>query len=168
MESNMIIQISIITIASLAISLTLTQLILRKARQRSAIEGRTLLSYAILFFSWVIVFTMINVRSLQVINEYLDNIYKTKTPASLADIVRTTIIFVGLANVWLIVCHLMSRTFSMVIMGQRDRVVEMDNDNYAFFLMNGALFVSVAYCLMPVFEMIVRLFFPTIEIPYYR
>ncbi len=168
MEQNKILIVAVVTIVSLVLSFTLTQVLLRKERANSIIDEKISLSYGILYTSWIIAFSLINSKSILIVNEYLDNIYKMNNTNSLIDISKTSIIFIGLANVWLLICYSVSKIFSIVFIGKRNQLIEATNNNHVFFLLYGFIFTSITYFLLPVFELILRTFFPTLEIPYYR
>lgn len=101
-------------------------------------------------------------------SEYIDTVYKTNSANHLAEIAKTSVLFIGLTNVWLILWYFITQAFSLLIAGKRTDVNEIENNHYTYFLMKGIVFIGFIYCLMPVFEMLLRTFLPTIEIPYYR
>lgn len=168
MDTTKIITLTVIGIIAIAISLTITQLFLRKAKSKLENEEKINLAYGILFLGWVISFSLLNVKSISIMSEYVDTIYKTNSANHLADISKTSVLFIGLTNFWLILWYLVTKAFSILIAGKRTDVNEIENNHYTYFLMKGVVFIGFVYCLMPVFEMLLRTFLPTIEIPYYR
>ena len=168
MDTTKIITLTIIGIIAMAISLTITQLFLRKAKTKSENEGKINLAFGILFLGWVISFSLLNVKSISIMSEYIDMVYKTNSANHLADIAKTSVLFIGLTNVWLILWYFITQAFSLLIAGKRTDVNEIENNHYTYFLMKGIVFIGFVCCLMPVFEMLLRTFLPTIEIPYYR
>lgn len=168
MDTTKIITLTVIGIIAMAISLTVTQLFLRKAKTKSENEGKINLAYGILFLGWVITFSLLNMKALSIMNEYIDTVYKTNSANHLADIAKSSVLFIGLTNVWLILWYFITQAFSLLIAGKRKDVNEIENNHYTYFLMKGIVFIGFISCLMPVFEMLLRTFLPTIEIPYYR
>lgn len=168
MDTTKIITLTVIGIIAIAISLTITQLFLRKAKSKLENEEKINLAYGILFLGWVISFSLLNMKSISIMSEYVDTIYKTNSANHLADISKTSVLFIGLTNFWLILWYLITKAFSILIAGKRTDVNEIENNHYTYFLMKGVVFIGFVYCLMPVFEMLLRTFLPTIEIPYYR
>ena len=168
MDTTKIITLTIIGIIAMAISLTVTQLFLRKAKSKSENEGKINLAYGILFLGWLISFSLLNVKSISIMSEYIDTIFKTNSANHLADITKTSVLFVGLTNVWLILWYFITQAFSLLIGGKRTDINEVENNHYTYFLMKGIVFIGFIYCLMPVFEILLRTFLPNIEIPYYR
>lgn len=168
MDTEKIITLTVIGIIAMAISLTVTQLLLRKEKAKSETEGRIKIAYGVLFFTWVASFSMLNGKVLTISNEYIDAIYKTKSATPLLNITKTNVLFIGLVNVWLILWHFMTKVLSTLFAGKRNDVTEMDNNHYIYFLVKGIVFIGFIYCLMPVFELLLRTFLPNIEIPFYR
>lgn len=168
MDTTKIITLTVIGIIAMAISLTVTQLFLRKAKSKSENEGKINLAYGILFLTWVIAFSLLNLKSISVMSEYIDTVYKTNSANHLAEIAKTSVLFIGLTNVWLILWYFITQAFSLLIAGKRTDVNEIENNHYTYFLMKGIVFIGFIYCLIPVFEMLLRTFLPNIEIPYYR
>lgn len=168
MDTTKIITLTVIGIIAIAISLTITQLFLRKAKSKLENEEKINLAYGILFLGWVISFSLLNVKSISIMSEYVDTVFKTNSANHLAEISKTSVLFIGLTNFWLILWYLITKAFSILIAGKRTDVNEIENNHYTYFLMKGVVFIGFVYCLMPVFEMLLRTFLPTIEIPYYR
>lgn len=168
MDTTKIIMLTLIGIIAMAISLTVTQLFLRKAKTKSENEGKINLAYGILFLGWVISFSLINVKSISIMSEFIDTVYKTNSANHMAEIATTSVMFIGLNNVWLILWYFITQAFSLLIAGKRKDINEIENNHYTYFLMKGIFFICFVYCIMPVFEMLLRIFLPSIEIPYYR
>lgn len=168
MEITKIITLTVIGIIAIAISLTVTQLLLRKAKSKSENDGKINLAYGILFLSWVISFSFLNLKSISIMSEYIDTVYKIKSVNTLVDITKTSVLFIGLTNIWLILWYFITKAFSLLFTGRRTDINEIENNHYSYFLMKGIVFIGYIYCLMPVFEILLRTFLPNIEIPYYR
>ncbi|KXK36743.1 MAG: hypothetical protein J5I52_08190 [Saprospiraceae bacterium] len=168
MDITKTITLTIIGIIAFAISLTVTQLFIRKEKLKSEIEGKIMLAYGILFSSWVISFAMLNFKMLTILNEFIDTIYKVNTEDHLLHIIITSVLFIGLTNTWLILWHFMTKALSLLFISKRINEKEIENNNYVYFILKGIVFIGFVYSLMPIFESVLRAFYPNIEIPYYR
>lgn len=167
MDTTKIITLTIIGIVSIAISLTVTQLFLIKQKLKSENEGKTNISYAVFFSTWVIAFSLLNLKSISVLSEYIDLINKTNTEISNIEILKTTVLFIGLTNFWLIIWYFIAQIFTLIFVGKRNDINEIESNNYGYFVLKGILILSFIYSLIPVFEILLRTFFP-IEVPFYR
>lgn len=168
MDITKTITLTSVSIIAFAISLTVTQLLIRKEKTKSESEGKILLAYGILFSSWVICFSLLNFKTLSVLNEFADTIYKVNTANPLTEIAKTSVLFIGLTNTWLIIWYYTTKALSVLFSGKRNEVNEIESNNYVYFVLKGIVFIGFVYSLMPVFEVVLRTFFPNIEIPYYR
>lgn len=168
MDITKTITLTSVGIIAFAISLTFTQLLIRKEKSKSESEGKILLAYGILFTSWVICFSMLNFKTLSVLNEFTDTIFKVNTVNPLTEIAKTSVLFIGLTNTWLILWYFITKALSVIFTGKRKDVNEIESNNYVYFILKGIVFIGFVYTLMPVFEGVLRTFYPNIEIPFYR
>lgn len=168
MDTTKIITLTSFGITAFAISLTVIQLIIRKEKTKSENEGKIRLAYGILFATWVVAFTFLNFKSLSILNEFIDTISKLNVNNPLTDIVKTSVIFIGLMNVWLILWHFITNVFSILFLGKRKDIHEVENNNYVYFLVKGIVFISFIYSTMTIYENLLRFFLPNIEIPFYH
>lgn len=168
MDLTKTITLTSVGIITFAISLTVTQLFIRKEKSKSENEGKILLAYGILFSGWVISFSMLNFKMLSVLNEFADTIYTVNSGNPILEIVKTSVLFIGLSNTWLILWYFITKSLSLLFTGKRNDATEIESNNYVYFILKSIVFISFVYTLMPVFESVLRAFFPNIEIPYYR
>lgn len=168
MDITKTITLTSVGIIAFAISLTVTQLFIRKEKSKSENEGKILLAYGILFSSWVISFAMLNLKTLSVLNEFADTVYKVSTENPLLEIIKTSVLFIGLSNTWLILWYYITKALSLLFTEKRNDANEIESNNYVYFILKGIVFIGFVYTLMPVFESVLRTFFPNIEIPFYR
>jgi hypothetical protein len=168
MDITKTITLTSIGIIAFAISMTVTQLFIRKEKSRSESEGKILLAFGILFASWVISFSLLNFTTLSVLNEFTDTICKTNTKNPFTEVTKTSVLFIGLTNTWLVLWYYITRALSVLFTGKRNDTNEIENNNYVYFISKGIVFIGFVYTVMPVFESVLRAFLPNIEIPFYR
>jgi hypothetical protein len=168
METTKTITLLCTGVIAVTISLTLTRLFLRKEKISSEKEGKIILSYGILFTSWVIGFSLLNLKTISVLNDYFDMVYEVNSSSSLIEILKTSVLFIGLTNLWLVFWYYVAKVLSVMFLGQRDNLNEIDSNNYVYFMIIGAIFISFIYVLIPIFENALRTFFPSASIPFYH
>lgn len=168
MELTKSILLTCIGIIAFAISLTISQLLNRKEKLKSENEGKILLSYGILFSSWVISISILIFKMLSILNEFMETIYKINNINPLIEISKTSVLFIGLTVIWLILWYYITRVLSLIFVGKRNILIEIERNNYVYFILKGIVFIGFVYCLIPVFEDILRTFLPIIEIPFYH
>jgi hypothetical protein len=160
--------ITLAGILSFVISMTLMQLLIRREKAKSEVEGKIVMAYGLLFSSWVIGFSLLNFKTISILYEFADTIYKVNTSDPLTELIKTAILFLGLANFWVIIWYYITKALMVLFTGKRNYVKEIENNNYVYFLLKGIVFVGLVYSLMPIFEIVLRVFFPNLEVPFYR
>lgn len=168
MNTGKITTLFLIGLIALAISVTMTQLLTRKEKIKAGNDGKINMAYAILFSSWIIALAMLNFKAVTTLDEFSDLVRKINPEKALTEILKTGVLFIGLTNTWLAIQYYITKVFLWIFTGNRNDSNEVENNNYTYFLMRGVLMVGFIYALMPVFEKLLRLFFPDIEIPFYR
>ena len=96
MDITKTITLTSVGIIAFAISLTISQLLIRKEKSKSEREGKILLAYGFLFSSWVICFSLLNFKTFSIFNEIVYTVYKVNTLNPLIEIIKTSILFIGL------------------------------------------------------------------------
>lgn len=167
MEIKKTIVLIIIGVISIVISLTATQLFLKKEKLSSENNGQINLSYGILFSTWIIGFSLLNFKSISVLNEFITIIMRIKTVDFNMQIFKISVLFIGILNFWLILCHYTIEVLSAFYLGKRKNKNEIINNNYSYFIIKGLLYLGIIYSLMPIFELLLKAFFP-IDTPFYK
>jgi hypothetical protein len=90
------------------------------------------------------------------------------TSDPLTELIKTAILFMGLANFWVIIWYYITKALLVLFTGNRNYVKEIENNNNVYFFLNGVVFIGLVYSLMPIFEILLRVFFPSLEVPFYR
>lgn len=168
MEITKSIALTCVGIIAFAISLIITQLIIRKEKRKSETDGLTNLSFGILFGSWIISISQINYKLINALNELYDIIYKTNAKNQFFNSTKSTVLFMGISLFWLIFINSLARIVNKIFSQNRDNCIEIENNNYVYFLNQGLVFIGMIYCSMPILDLLLRYFLPEIEIPYFR
>lgn len=158
-----------VTIIAFAVSLTVTQLFIKKEKTISENEGKLKLSFAVYISTWVILFSILNLKMIGLVEEFIDSLYKINTNKNpLMEAIKTSAIMISITNVWLVLWYYAGHVFSLILMGKRKPLNELENDNYSYFIIKGIVIISFMSLLMPFFEKLLRMFLPQIEIPFYH
>lgn len=168
MDTTKIITLTIIGIISIAISISFIQLFLRKEKIKSEVDGKFNLSFGVQILFWIISLSLLNLKSLSVLIEFVDLTYKINPESKFISIASTSVLFIGLIIIWALIFYFVSNIFSLLLTNKRDSLKEVENNNYVYFLIKGIIFLSFIYSLMPIFEKLLRIFLPSFEIPFYR
>lgn len=168
MDTTKTIILSIAALIALAIIVLIIRVLLRKAKNKNAEDGRIKLSWWIWFAGLFLSGSLITAKAISIFSEAVDNIYKINSTKAILESFKTGSLFIGLSIVWLLLWYFIVNTLSVLITGKRNEANEIDSDNYSFFLVRGILLIGFTICLLPVFEIILRAFIPSVQIPFYH
>ena len=148
--------------------LLVIQFFLKKSKAKAETGGKLKISYGIWFGSLFIAFSIVNFKTISVLSEAIDNIYKMNASNMLKEAAKETSLFIGLGAVWFIIWFYIANIFAITIVGKRTEINEMESDNHSYFLIKGFLVIGFMITLSPIFEIMLRAYMPTIDIPFYR
>lgn len=168
MNSSKTVTLTIIGVVAIVIMLLVIQLLLRKLKIKSEQEGRLKNSYGVWFATLFIAATITMGRTIAILGEAIDNIYKNISTNINGEVAKTASLFIGLAAFWFIVWYFVANLLAVTILGKRKDQNEIEADNVSYFLIKGVLIIGFILCLLPVFEIILRTFMPNVQIPFYH
>lgn len=168
MNTLKIIILTVATLVTLAIIVMVIQVLLRRAKNKISEDEKIKLSFGIWFMTLFLSGSLITAKAISVFAEVIDNIYKTNPAKAILESFKTGSLFIGLSIVWLLLWYFIVNTLSVLILGKRNETIEVDIDNYTFFLVRGIMLIGFTICLLPVFEIILRAFIPSVNIPFYH
>lgn len=168
MNTSKTIALTIAGLIAIAIVLLIIQLLLKKLKQKSELNSKLKLSYGIWFATLFIAAVLVTVKSITVLSEAIDNIYKMNPTNAIIETAKAASLFIGLSAVWFLVWYFIANLLSILITGNRKEVNEMEADNYAYFLIKGVLIIGFILCLSPIFETLLRAFMPSVQLPFYH
>ena len=158
----------IASLAALSVMIFIIQFLIRKIKNKVATEGKLNISFGILFTTLFLAVAIITSKSIALFAEAVDNIIKISPEKLIAESAKTGLLFIGLTALWFIIWYLTIRILSVYITGKRSDEKEFESDNYSYFLIRGAMMIGFNLCMLPVFEIIVRSFMPTMQMPFYH
>lgn len=168
METTKIISLTIVGIVYTSISITITQFFLRKEKVKSGIDENQNISFVILFATWILGFSILNIKSINILSEFLDLIEINGFDSNFYLFVRTTSLFLGLSLVWFSIASFVTNLFLSLVISKRKLLLEMESNNIAYFLLKSVVFFGFLLILLVPYELLLRVFLPIIEMPFYR
>jgi hypothetical protein len=155
-------------IVSIAISLLIIQLLMKKFKQKIGNNGELNKSFTIYFSILFLAFSFVQIKSITIMSEAVDNIYKIQSTNVVLEIFKTTSIFIGMSSLWYLLWYFISNIFTIIVTGNRKDLIEFEKDNYSYFLIKGFILIGVILSLSPILESFLRFFIPSIQIPFYH
>jgi hypothetical protein len=160
--------LTIAVLIALAILIMILQLLFRKVKNKNSEEGKLKLSYGVWFATLFLSGSLIMAKVISIFSETIDNIYKISTANNLLESFKMGSLFIGLGIVWLLLWYFIVNILSILVVGKRNEVKEIETDNFSYFIVRGILLIGFTVCLLPVFENILRAFMPNVQIPFYH
>jgi hypothetical protein len=105
-------------------------------------------------------------KMLTILNDAL-NIYKS-FDSPIISALKTSSIYVGLSAIWIVILVFIINILSNLIFEDRKEKQEMENDNYAYFILKSLMLVGSTLALLPAFESLLKIFLPIIQTPFYH
>jgi len=137
MNTSKSIELLVAALVLIAINLLIIQLLLKKLHQKSETDGKLKLSYGTWFTTMFIAAILIGGKTIIILSESIDNIYKINAINSLLQTFKAGSLYIGLSIIWFIIWYYIANMLSILITGKRNELNEMEADNYVFFLIKG-------------------------------
>jgi hypothetical protein len=134
MNTSKTITLIIACFVAIAIILLIIQMLLRKIKLKSELDGKLKLAYGIWFAELFLAATFITSKTIIVLSEAIDNIYKMNSSNAIVETTKAASLFIGLAAVWFVIWYIIAKVPSTLIAGNRNELKEMEADNCAYFL----------------------------------
>lgn len=129
-------------------------------------DGKLKISFSIWAGAIFLSSSLMLSKMLTTLNDAL-NIYKSFN-SPIISALKTSSIYVGLSAIWIIVLIFIINILSNLIFEDRKQKQEMENDNYAYFILKSLMLIGSTLSLLPAFESLLKIFLPIIQTPFYH
>ena len=168
MNTSKTLLLTIAALVVLLIMLLAIQLLLRNIKNKNTKDGKFKLSFGILFTTLFLAASINASKTINLFAEAIDNIYKTNAQSIVGASAKTGSLFIGVTALWFISWYFIVNMVAVTITGKRSAEKEMDADNYSFFLIRGILLIGFTLCLLPILEIVLRSFMPSVQLPFFH
>ena len=168
MDTTKSIALLTFSIIAIAISMLIIKWLTNKLKSKSNPDHTLNISLNIWIGFLVLAYFIILGKSLVLLNEGVDIILNSAITNILWKIVQTSSIFWGLTLVWFFVWHFISGYLTLLLLNTKSDSIEVDRNNWSYFLTRGIILAGSVFVVTPVFEILLRIFIPAIEIPFYH
>jgi hypothetical protein len=132
----------------------------------SDLDGKLKTSFSIWAGAIFLSSCLILSKMLTTLNDAL-NIYKN-FDSPIISALKTASIYIGLSSIWIIILIFIINILSNFIFDDRNEKQEMENDNYAYFILKSLMLIGSILTLLPAFESLLKIFLPIIQTPFYH
>lgn len=95
-------------------------------------------------------------------------IYADSVNNTFIKVMEIILIYTGLTFVFTIVVHLLTEKISIYILDKRDVSIEIENNNFSYFMFKLLISTLFVYTLLSVYEDFLRWFLPVFNTPFYH
>lgn len=163
----------IITAITGTVAMALVVLLLRLLTNRLQISANDDAKYNVAYAIWMSAVTLslilfFNV-SLRLLSDAFEIILADKAIMQPAyPIIERISVFIGFSFLWFGGLFILSNVLAMIIFGKRSDRLEIEKNNYTYFIFKGFLLSALCYVMLPVFEDFLRLYIPIVTTPFYH
>jgi hypothetical protein len=163
-----LITISCSIVISFILLLFLIYFLTRNYKSKLNPDGKLKISFGIWFAAIFMAGTNVISTILSTTFELIDNIIKIQPPQLYTELIKAISLVIGTGFTWLILWFFVITFLTKIIPIKLDHHEEMEDDNFAYFLIKGIMLVGIIFSLSPLLSLILRALIPNVEIPFYH
>lgn len=158
----------LVAIITILIAMNLIS-ILAKKRNINILNNSINTSLILWYLSILLPFFMLLKVSLEMIENSIEVlIYSAKVENTFLAVMEKILIYIGLSFVFVAIVFLLIEKLFVFSFGKRQDSIEIDNNNYSYFIFKLCLSTLLVYCLLSVYDHFLRWFLPVVETPFYH
>lgn len=163
--SNLIIT-SIIGIIAIALFVLAVQFLSKKLNYDE--EGKLKTAFAVWVGFTITSFALLLSSSLKAISNAIEVILGAEKTENTLTIIENVALFIGFTFVWFVVAFFITQFITAILLGKRTDSIEIDRNNYSYFIIKGIILLAFTFSFLSVFENFLRMFSPVLDTPFYH
>ena len=163
--SNLIIT-TIVGIVAIALFVLGIQFLSKKINYEE--EGKLKTAFVVWTGFMIAGFAMFLSSSIKAISNALEILTEANSDDSTLLVIEKIAIFTGFTFVGFAMIYFITQFVTAIIFGKRTNNIEIERDNYTYFIFKGALLLALTFSPWNVFENVLRLFSPVVDTPFYH
>jgi hypothetical protein len=169
METQNVIITAIAGTVEMALAILLLKLLTNRLQMSANDDAKYNIAYSIWMSAVMLSLILFFNISLRLLSDAFEIILTDKTIMQPAyPIIERISVFVGFSFLWFGGLFILSNVLAMILFGKRSDRLEIENDNYTYFIFKGFLLLALCYIMLPVFEDFLRLYIPIVATPFYH
>ncbi len=113
-------------------------------------------------------FALLLSSSLKAVSNGIEVIQSTVKTESMLPIIEKIALFTGFTFLWFSVTYVIALFITAILLGKRTASIEIERNNYNYFIINGVILLAFTLAFLSVFESFLRMFSPIVETPFYH
>lgn len=126
-------------------------------------------SYAIWLSSIMVTFFILLKVAIGMVENSIELIiYSKSTKNAFIEVMQKISIFIGFTFIFTFLSYYLVHNLLKLAIGNRIDSIEIQKDNYSYFIVKGVILILFVISLITIFEHFLNWFMPTIETPFYH
>ena len=163
--SNLIIT-AIVGIIAIALFVLAIQFLSKKINYEE--EGKLKTAFAVWIGFSLASFALLLSSALKAVSGAIEVILGIAKTENTLPVIEKVALFAGFTFMWFIVTYFITQFITAILLGKRTDSIEIDRNNYNYFIMKGIILVAFTFAFLSVFENFLRMFSPVVETPFYH
>ena len=131
-------------------------------------EGKLKTAFAVWISFSIASFALLLSVALKAVSGVIEVILgMTKTENTLP-IIEKVALFTGFTFMWFVVTYFITQFITAILLGKRTDSIEIDRNNYNYFIMKGIILLAFTFAFLSVFENFLRMFLPALDTIFYH
>jgi hypothetical protein len=159
----------ITAIVSTALMLITIQYLAKRQNILFEKEQKINISYSIWLTSLMVAFFILLKVSVELIENSIELIINSKsTENAFVEVMQKISIFIGFTFIFTFLSYYIVHSLLKLVIGNRIDSIEIQKDNYGYFIVKGLVLILFVISLITIFEHFLNWFMPTVETPFYH
>lgn len=163
--SNLIIT-TIVGIIAIALFVLAIQFLSKKINYEE--EGKLKTAFAVWIGFSIASFALLLSSALKAVSGAIEVILGIAKTENTLPVIEKVALFTGFTFMWFVVTYFITQFITSILLGKRTDSIEIDRNNYNYFIMKGIILLAFTFAFLSVFENFLRMFSPVVETPFYH
>lgn len=169
MDKQSIFFTCLVGVVAFSLMLMLIQFLASKLKVKPKADDTINISYSIWVGSLLISFTIFLKVALELVENAIEVLIYSKTiDNTFVAVMEKIAIFSGFSFLFTFLAYFVITQILNLLIGPRVDSIEMEKNNFGYFIIKGLILVMLALSLVTVFEHFLRWFMPAVETPFYH
>lgn len=163
--TNLIITV-IVGIISIALFVLVFQFLSKKMNYEE--EGKLKTAFAVWVGFSIASFVLLLSSALKAVMDAIEVVSGRANKEETLQIIENICLFTGFTFIWFVVIYFITQFITALLLGKRTDLIEIDRNNYNYFIMKGIILLAFTFAFISVFENFLRMFSPVVNTPFYH
>lgn len=156
-------------LVAIVVLLIACNLLILYAKKRKIKTDNTTISLVLWYSTILVPLFLLLKPALNMIENSIELlIYADSVNNTFIKVMEIILIYTGLTFVFTIVVHLLTEKISIYILDKRDVSIEIENNNFSYFMFKLLISTLFVYTLLSVYEDFLKWFLPVFNTPFYH